>query len=812
MSSFLSWVANKRDKKDDENKNENANNTQSEDLNPEAVRLKRLRKFEQERAAANRESSCSPAPAASTEENKSRPMEIETTLATPQKPTAKPTVPKTPEASAVPQNRPTTPKEGAQTTQSPAAALAKWENLTIRKIFKVSLSPGTDYFYLENFAQELQREHGQLPMIDRNMMEPIIVERLTAGFDIESPLEYFVGCYERAVSELRTYYKDEERASVLRQAKEFCISYFGLVLQNPDMFPMPKKAKDEGYLHLIPMLAAGSAGLSSTTPEITGEFLNDFCNRFKDEGLNTIFNPIFKELSTQMRHTNLLGNYVPIFRSFTKLTAQPLLAEVLVNHPHFFSVVKSGRALEQASLLGPFFSLAAFYDTPAVGDKFFGEPTKRTQRDVEASMLQLRNQIQMIQSSLHQIFMNLLKPKATRDAAVRWLADAIEGNKTRAKMMHDPLASSSEGFMANLMAVLLKLCEPFVAGGATKYGQIDTTFVLSKSLLDFTDDTRLAASTKEVDDWVDARNYARQQQFKQQSGTNQELKQLLEAEDYNKKTYNFVTQCFFMTCKAILLGYVKTTDLYEKQLMKTLHKVQSAVKDLEDSRPQWSLTPQAQQKEEQLKQLKTQFDKLLTIKFAADVQIFHSEVTVNLMRFFNFSAGFVLKKADPNNTGFPLREPVPMEYAYLPEHLIDNVSEVLLFLARYSPDSLSNMAMLEEPLNMMVTFMGNAKFVRNPYIRAKFTEVLSAFVPTEHSKNLQLSQVFLSHKLSLQHLISGLMQIYVDIEHTGSHTQFFDKFNYRYYISILLKHLWQFEPYRQSFAKESRFVPYMLYD
>lgn len=43
----------------------------------------------------------------------------------------------------------------------------------------------------------------------------------------------------------------------------------------------------------------------------------------------------------------------------------------------------------------------------------------------------------------------------------------------------------------------------------------------------------------------------------------------------------------------------------------------------------------------------------------------------------------------------------------------------------------------------------------------------------------------------------------VEIESTGSHTQFYDKFNIRYYITQLFKLVWSNPTHRESLKRES---------
>nr|XP_009777949.1 PREDICTED: probable ubiquitin conjugation factor E4 [Nicotiana sylvestris] len=63
------------------------------------------------------------------------------------------------------------------------------------------------------------------------------------------------------------------------------------------------------------------------------------------------------------------------------------------------------------------------------------------------------------------------------------------------------------------------------------------------------------------------------------------------------------------------------------------------------------------------------------------------------------------------------------------------------------------------------------------------------------------STLFEGHQLSLEYLVRNLLKVYVDIEFTGSHTQFYDKFNIRHNIAELLEYLWQVPSHRNAWRQ-----------
>ncbi|PPD97049.1 hypothetical protein GOBAR_DD05909 [Gossypium barbadense] len=93
-------------------------------------------------------------------------------------------------------------------------------------------------------------------------------------------------------------------------------------------------------------------------------------------------------------------------------------------------------------------------------------------------------------------------------------------------------------------------------------------------------------------------------------------------------------------------------------------------------------------------------------------------------------------------------------------------------------------------MKFIIMFMASPQFIKNPYLRAKMVEVLNCWMP-RRSGSSATSTLFEVHQLSLEYLVRNLLKLYVDIEFTGSHTQFYDKFNIRHNIAELLEYLWQ---------------------
>lgn len=76
-------------------------------------------------------------------------------------------------------------------------------------------------------------------------------------------------------------------------------------------------------------------------------------------------------------------------------------------------------------------------------------------------------------------------------------------------------------------------------------------------------------------------------------------------------------------------------------------------------------------------------------------------------------------------------------------------------------------------------------------MKAKLAEILYFNVlPFRGASSGIIGDLINVHPLAIQHLVPALMSFWIEAESTGSHTQFYDKFNIRYHLSLVFKTVW----------------------
>jgi ubiquitin conjugation factor E4 B len=639
---------------------------------------------------------------------------------------------------------------------------------------------------------------------------------------------------------------------------ELCVSYCGLLL-NPDMagmFPQPPAALARGSLQLFDEMATSPDGLPPG-------FLEEFAVRFETEGLPEMLAPVIAALPSMMQRVSPLGDFRRPMSTLCTLVAIKPIAAAVAAHPRWCPPHRAnGRAFEDNSVLGPFFACAGLQDVypparPDVRETCFGD--RRSTGDAEGAVNTLRTTVNQVQDGLYQAVYGMLRHGGdTREAVVRWLAAGVNANAGRSKIQHQPLACASHGGAANLSAVALRLAAPFADPGSRKFMKIDPNYVRSATCkLNLGEVTRVLAAADAV-----------------------EAGMLPAAQE--PAGWSFITECFFLTARALHLGYIKCIaeqTALPQQIQRRTHQLN----DVEGMRASWASsvsaagagppTPrQHQQFNNRVAELQMELVDSKDAFAAFEATLQDPRVLGETMQFYRLAAtwliwvatngqdatgGSTLARAAAaaaaaaeegaaagagagaatggaaagtrgeaagssggdggdggasSSGGGLLPLPCPPQFALLPEHLVDDIADFLLYICRFCQQGSRGPLQherLDEFMSLFVLLLGCPEYVKNPYLRAKFVEVLRHWLPgdpdTPGSRySPQMANLFEGHPLALTHLVPAALRLYVDIEAGGGANQFYDKFNIRYQIGEICEYLWKVEPHRRAWIQLAR--------
>ncbi|PIA62963.1 hypothetical protein AQUCO_00200763v1 [Aquilegia coerulea] len=429
--------------------------------------------------------------------------------------------------------------------------------------------------------------------------------------------------------------------------------------------------------------------------------------------------------------------------------------------------------------------------------------------------------IKSVMTNLHdglgEVLLSLLKNTDTRESVLEYLAEVIKKNSARAHIQVDPLACASSGMFVNLSAVMIRLCDPFLDANLTKRNKIDPRYVFSNTRLDLRELTALHASSEEVGAWIgkenlDSNGENRILQSQDASNSGNKASVLPVSRMGNpmsscdgKPKYTFISECFFMTARVLNLGLLKAFSDY-KHVAQDLSRSEDTLSQLKSMREQ----APSSQLDLDIARLEKEIELHSQEKMCYEAQLFRDATL--LRRALDFYRLMVVWLVDlVGGFKMPLPSSCPMIFACMPEHFVEDSMELLILASRI-PRALDGF-LLDDFMNFIIMFMASPEFIRNPYLRAKMVEVLNCWMPNR-SGSSSTATLFEGHQLSLEYLVQNLLKLYVDIEFTGSHTQFYDKFNIRHNIAELLEYLWQVPSHRNAWrqiAKEEEKGVYLNY-
>ncbi|XP_075977885.1 ubiquitination factor E4A [Anticarsia gemmatalis] len=520
------------------------------------------------------------------------------------------------------------------------------------------------------------------------------------------------------------------------------------------------------------------------------------------EQLKEIMLPVLMKIYIDIDKSNIINLPIYILKSVQLFASNQWLAPILLESCEVKPNEKNGR-LYQNNVIGGLLALSVLPKSNTMMPEFFDNPVDQTATSLIESSLW--NAVSHLTNNMHKIFLTLLKggPRV-KNMLLTWIGRCLKSNVGRGKLWNvqaaDLSAASqcvSDGFMLNLGAVLLHLCQPFcTTSDDPRALKIDPTYgaVLpeeceAKSVhLDclHSETCLLPARTNEDD-----------QPLKRDTA----------------ETFNFVTECFFMTQKCIDLG----VRVCAEKLWRTGQELGQAQRALADmsSTVHHLLDPMRQRNHH-----------LMTKFVSLRCALLEKDMLANLNRLQAATCTWLVQVAAKPNAeapaasyapttlaqiNMPVTTPPPDTLRCVPEFVLENVV-VLITLARRTAGAINDDAdiagLLKPALTLVLMFMGDSTRTYNPHLRARLAECLEAMLPNHPDDQQPLSslasfyreQLFKEHPHRLQ-LVPCLLDVFVGIEMTGQSVQFEQKFNYRRPMYLVMDFLWEMEEHRDAFTR-----------
>nr|XP_019046475.1 ubiquitin-conjugation factor E4 B [Kwoniella bestiolae CBS 10118]OCF25405.1 ubiquitin-conjugation factor E4 B [Kwoniella bestiolae CBS 10118] len=719
-----------------------------------------------------------------------------------------------------------------------------WEARKVGEIFSVTLSKEkaneSDWTlcWLKGLEEELIEENQPQPLNTTiDLADRLLIARLSldtesmassndpdalsvlAGLPSgETIFEYLTGCWKRLYGVNResnrySFSNDEKSswAAAFDKLKALVISYCGMTLEDPTMFPQPKD-KPVGPAEFLPLLLAIDVPSTSNVDQFTSSaqaaalpkpgalsgadllpFLNDLSIGFPSDTMADVITPtlslFFQEWYKITPTPDIMGaDWRRYLGAVALLVQVKSIAALLPTLPIWVAPGVTAPKLEWQSLLGPLTRLNVFpREFPEIWKTYFSNPTERKKEDIEANKSNLRYTLGGLHGSLFNIYNAIVRSSPeSREGVLDFFALTIKLNEKRAGMRVDPRTVSSDGYMTNLAMVLLKLFEPVMDAQFSKIDKVDPAYYKTSKRVDITEETKIKGTKEEADEYFGS------------------------AMEVDAKP-NFISDLFFLTNAFVHLGVVKTIGT-RSRAEKNMSEIEKELKRAVAQRSSWAGVTA-------IKKLKVSAPRYDCADHQADLATLHASlhaydtqlldpamIRLNVS-FLGFLMTWLIRLVDPSHKhpstriSLPLPSESPLEFRMLPEYLFDNITEYFDFLARYNPDALDDVDK-DILITFVVTFL-SPNYVNNPFLKAKLVSILSyGLWPMGYWRKGALFDRLSVHSLSTEYLMPTLIRFFIDVEATGGHTQFWDKFNFsRRDIQRIFKSMWENPLHREAFVK-----------
>ena len=297
---------------------------------------------------------------------------------------------------------------------------------------------------------------------------------------------------------------------------------------------------------------------------------------------------------------------------------------------------------------------------------------------------------------------------------------------------------------------------------------------------------------------------------------------------YSKKaegTSNFITEVFFLTVAAHHYGSESLTSKLE-QLEKDLRHMESTIGRFESERERWLSNPmQLRVFEQALKKYKDRLDLGLALKYSLQGVLFDDQWQSRSMLFMRYVIVWLLRLVSgvdfPRQTlSLPLPDEEPEIFKCLPEYFLDDIVSNFKIIMWCMPQIITA-TQGDEIVMLCISFLESTHYIKNPYLKAGLVSILFRGTwPRPGGARGVLVDLLNSMPFANDYILHSLMKFYIEAEHTGTHTQFFDKFNIRYEIFQIIKCIWPNTLYQAKLLNQAnqnhdffvRFVNLLLND
>lgn len=694
-----------------------------------------------------------------------------------------------------------------------------WFSIELEETLQVTIDyskRSNEIIFLESLSADINNRSDKAVTSDD--LESIFMEVLTElgiPTNFQSPIHYLHNVYERGLKLKRILSqkdpKYDDKIDIINYLINFSCSFAFICFQVSDMFINNNLHNAIDYF------------IVNVNANNTNSFLVDIINTsIENDGLLDLLNLFMPTIASQLYKHNL---------SDTAYTRYLSLLEILVNQKPVAGIfsqingfqppdIENCLDYEHKTLLGPFLRLSPLIDKVAI---YYFKDVGNNHSRINSTYSSLQNEFKVVNDRLFFIIDKLVRGSVeTRNALIGWLGKLVNLSHLRTGSHADISKLPSDGMMFNISVVLIRLSLPFLEYPSftknNKIDKIDINYLGKSNLIDVKDESRVNSSIPEASEYF----------------------ALLPNDD---KATNFISDCFFLTLTYINYGIGGISTRYDR-LKQQITQLRERILMIERNQvPQGTNPAMVTFLKNQLPQLNHQLSILESTKHSIKALFNYRDLHLDVFDFILGATVFFTRVIDPDHN-YPqsklkipifkitnvsdlddqdfLRSKCPAPWKYYPEFWLEGIINYCKFTTKFAGSPLINN---HDKLSLFIEFsiilIRCPEVLGNPHMKSSIIEILFiGSLPLTNGAPGFMSEIFSSNELVRDNILYSLLDIYVMIEKTGMSSQFYDKFNSRYYISVILEELWKNPLYKNQLANYSvnnvdffiRFIARMLND
>lgn len=696
----------------------------------------------------------------------------------------------------------------ANQQQSTMNVMDQKVNGLIEHVFSITINRTPQKNKQLVFMEDLSSAYPSMTSMNMELLEQALFERIllpnprdylipnntqndeTDGIAEVKVILYLYRSYERLLKWTRhgndATLKDEYEA-----VKNLILRNASTAIKQPDLFE--NQTLSEQWLHLFQNYFDDYELKCEFLSKVIADVCTDTDPSYK-ESMSQIFDQVFDRCIQSLKNASLITVekwVIYTLKAFVSDKTNAKMAELLLNYTtpkaRTGGTIEGGQYAE--TLLGTLLSLSIL-------PKKHNGPYEYYENlaDSESSSLtnSLWNYLTLHLDEIHAIVKGfLLIGGDIRNQMLEWIGSCLHANAARGQIWnsHNPMGmlgaakTVPDSFMIGLCGVLLRLCKPLLRP-TFKVLDVDPTYFA------VTDAERTAKGVHmhAVDKETCLVSHSDEDQPRKTSNS-----------------YNFVTEVFYMTHRAIDLGYRICIDKFF-QMNREMTRMQSVYRDV-----------QAQGGSEMMQNMMDALTAQMPKFLCLQKLIIEPNNDQLLLRFYEATSMWLTRCAskipdpeNPNNEinvaeiSLPIETPAPKCLSSIPEFVLENIVGYLTFIRHFNSQAIdTDIDAQNNIFTIMLVFMGDISRARNPHLRARLAEGMESLLPKKCNSSFgcsSKSHLFTQHPFRLE-IVPNLMSVFVGIEMTGQNVQFEQKFNYRRPMYAIMEYIWEIEEQRECFKR-----------